>query len=104
MEKQELEQLSMMIIMYAGTSKADSEEAMDLALEGKFEEAEKMIASADENLRLSNLEHYKALQVDSQEGLNMNLLFIHAEDQMMGADTIMSIAKKFILLAKEIKK
>ncbi len=103
MEKSQLEQASMMIIMYAGTAKSDALDAMDLAIEGNYNDAYELIKSSEENLRLSNKEHFSVLQHDASGEVKMNILFIHAEDQMMAAETIITIVKKMMMLTKKLR-
>ncbi len=95
-------EIAMMIIMHAGTAKSHAVEAIDLSEQGKFKEAEVAISNAEEAYREAGKEHFKAIQIDSEEGMNINVLFIHAEDQMLNAETIILLAKRFIRVYKKI--
>lgn len=96
-------EIAMMIIMHAGTAKSLAVEAIDLADQGKFEEANKSIEEAEASYTEAAKEHFKAIQADSEDGgLNLNVLFIHAEDQMLNSETIIILAKKMIALHKKI--
>lgn len=98
-------EIAMMIIMHAGTAKSLAVEAIDLADEGKFDEAQKSIVDAEASYTEAAKEHFKAIQADSEEGgLKLNVLFIHAEDQMLNAETIIVLAKKMIKLHEKIAK
>ncbi len=101
MNKEQLAQISMMIITYAGTAKSLAIGSLDLVKEGNFVEAKEAIAQAEENLKLANQEHFKALQEDVSNGLKMDVLFIHSEDQLMNADTIVIMATKMIELFEQ---
>lgn len=98
-----LENISMMIIAYAGSAKSFALEAYDEAIEGNFDKAKELMKKASENLKLSNKEHFQTLSVSANGNLKLNVLFIHAEDQMMAAETIITLVEKMINLIKIIK-
>ena len=97
----ELEKISMMIITYAGISKSASIQAMDNAEKGL--PYKDLLESAEENLNKSHKEHFKAIKIDAEKGVNMNVLFIHAEDQMMNSETLFIIAKRMAGIYEKIK-
>lgn len=104
MTKEELAQLSMMIITYSGVSKSNALVAMDLAKERKFRDAKELLLSCDETMKLAAQEHFKAIQLDATNELKVDVLFIHAEDQMMNAESIVVMATKTIELFESILK
>lgn len=96
MSRDELAQISMMIITYAGTAKSMAIQSMDCIKEDDFDGAKELIKQAEENLKLANQEHFKALQADINNEIKMDILLIHAEDQFMNADTVVVMATKMI--------
>lgn len=96
-------EIAMMIIMHSGNAKSSAVEAIDFAENNQFLEANNSILKAEEDYRKAGQEHFKAIQIDSEkDGLKLNVLFIHAEDQMLNAETIIILAKKFINVYKKI--
>ncbi len=95
-----LEQHSMMIVTFAGVAKSAALEAIDLAEQGldykeKFQEAE-------DNLKLAGEEHFKVLALSANEEIKIDVLFIHAEDQMLNAETTLLLAKKIVKIYERI--
>lgn len=87
-----LDQISMMIITYAGTARSRSILMIDAAERG--EDIEPYIKEIEENIKLAGQEHHKVLTLSANEEVVPTILFIHAEDQMMSAETIFILAKK----------
>ncbi len=104
MADKNLESISMMIITYSGVARSSALNAIDMAEEGKFNESDELIKEADENIKLAGKEHYDALNLEINGELKVNLLLIHAEDQMLSAETAIALSKKVIKLWREIKK
>ncbi len=104
LNKEELANISMMLITYSGSAKSMAIEAITLAEEGKIIEAYEMLKTANEEYGLAGKEHYKALQEDSKDGLKMDILFIHAEDQYLNTETILILAEKFINVYEKSRK
>ncbi len=101
MENQ-VENISMMIITYSGTAKSCAMDAIEQAKKGDFENAKQLIDDANENQTLAAQEHFKALQMDIKGELKMNLLFVHSEDQMLNAETTISLAQEMIAIWNHI--
>ncbi len=101
MNKEELAQISMMLITYSGTAKSMAVEAIGLAEEGDIQGAEKMLEDAQAEYALAGKEHYKALTEDNERSITLDILFIHAEDQYLNTETIMILAEKFINIYKK---
>ncbi len=95
-----LDEISMMLITYAGTARSKSIELIDLAEKGK--DTESTIKEIEENLKLAGQEHFKILQLSASEEVKPTVLFLHAEDQMMNAETLFIVAKKFVKVYKNI--
>lgn len=95
-----LEQNSMMIITFAGMAKSNALEAIDAADEGKDYKA--LLEEAQNNLKLASDEHFKVLSASAEEDIKINVLFLHAEDQMLNAETTFQLAKKMIRMHEKI--
>ncbi len=99
-----VEEISMMIITHSGTAKSSAMEAINVARSGDFKCAKEMIIEANKSMHEAGKEHHKALQMDINGDLKINLLFIHAEDQMLNAETTITLSEEIIELWKHIKK
>ncbi len=93
MTRDELSKISMMVITYAGTAKSLVFEAITEFKNGNNEFALKNIQEAEQNLKLANQEHFKAISADAESPVILDILYVHAEDQLMAADTILLLAK-----------
>ncbi|MDO4538990.1 MAG: PTS lactose/cellobiose transporter subunit IIA [Coriobacteriales bacterium] len=104
---EELELTLFQIITAAGGSKSNYIGAIQLAKEGKFDEAEQLVKDGDEFLSQAHDPHAKLLAQEAQlavEGKNsadlVCLLLIHAEDQMMSCEVFKQMAVEFIEIYK----
>lgn len=96
MKTDESVQIAMMIITHSGTAKSLAVSALADMANKDFVSAKEKIAQAEESLRLGGQEHMKALQLDAEEKLKINVLLIHAEDQFMNAETTMTLVENLI--------
>ena len=86
------------IISNVGTAKSCYINAIHKAKEGDYEEGNKMYAEGHKA-------HVEMIQKEaSGESVETCLLLIHAEDQMMSAETFQVLAGEFIDLCKMINK
>ncbi len=104
MTKDKIAEISMEIIMYAGVAKSLMVEALNLAQESEYKEIDKMMAEADENLTEANKTHFKALQLDAEGKMTIDVLFIHAEDQFISTQMFFSTTSALIALHKKVDK
>lgn len=92
------------IISSAGSAKSNYIEAIQYAKERKFEQAEKLI---EEGMQVYNEGHGAHAQLIQDEAAgnetNPTLLLIHAEDQLMNAESFRIVAQEFINVYKEMK-
>ena len=99
-----LELISFQIISAVGTARSMYIEAIELAKQGKIEEARKMIKEGEEAFVQGHSAHAELIQKEAGgESVQANLLLIHAEDQLMSAEAFQIIAKHFIDLYESIK-
>lgn len=97
--REELSEVSMNIITYAGEAKSLAIEALrsfkNIGLEGALN----ILKKAKEKMNLAQNWHFKVLTIDSNEKLDkINVLFLHAEDQFLSADTIIILVEELINL------
>lgn len=98
-----IEIISCQLIAASGEAKSDYIEAISKAKKGEFEEAEKMIKEGDQVYLQGHEAHAKLIQLSAQEELDIPLLLVHAEDQMMGCETMKLHALDVIDLLKRIQ-
>lgn len=97
-----IELLSFQIISNVGDAKSLLFEALKAAREERFEEAEKLINDAEENLEEAHKFHVEMIQGEAQGKLvEVTLLLMHAEDQMMTTEMLKNITNEMILMHKK---
>lgn len=73
MDQSKMTETAFQIILYAGNGKSNAMEAIQVAKEGKFEEADKLIQAAGNEL--TNAHHYQtALLQDEAKGISRKLI------------------------------
>ncbi|MFF3021721.1 PTS lactose/cellobiose transporter subunit IIA [Gottfriedia sp. NPDC057948] len=101
MEQNEL--ICFQIISAVGSAKSMYLEAMVEAKNGDFEKAALLIEEGRDVFLKGHHYHAKLIQQEaSGEKTDINLLLVHAEDQMMSAETIKIMAEEFIGLYKKL--
>ncbi len=102
MSKEELTALNMELIAYVGAAKSCFIEAVDEALDGEVEEAEKLMAEGSESFNTGHQVHLKLLQaMASGEDMPLDLLTVHAQCQLMSAEDMKIIAEKVVKAIKD---
>lgn len=100
---QGLELICFEIISSVGAAKSSYIEAIQHAKAGDFAKATSSILEGDEQFQQGHHAHAKLIQQEANnEKVEVNLLLVHAEDQLMGADTIKIIALELIDILKKI--
>lgn len=90
------------IISAAGSAKSNYMEAMAAAREGHFEDIDRLMREGDEMYKQGHDIHLDLMGMqDSEQGLPISLILIHAEDQMMSAEQTRVMAEEFIALYKD---
>lgn len=100
-----LEKICFEIITHSGQAKANVMEAVDLSKQddSSEENIKKLVAEARENLKTAQNEHFKVLSKYAKDKKNIvNPLYMHAEDQMMSAETFLDFAVELIDTNKEL--
>lgn len=94
---EELEQICFEIISNVGVARSAYIEAIHLAKEGLWEEANNAIKKGDEAFTLGHLAHAVLIQKEANKiKMEVNLLLIHAEDQLMSAESFKILSELFI--------
>jgi PTS system cellobiose-specific IIA component len=98
-----LELISFKIIASVGNARGMFINAIRLAKKGKFKEAESNIKQGDEFMIEGHHAHMEVLTMQSNgEDIPFDLLLVHAEDQMMSAETTKIMAEEMIDLYKVV--
>lgn len=91
------------IISNVGAAKSCYIEAIHAAKEGDFEKAEELIKQGDEHYGEGHKVHVDMIQKEaSGESIPVSLFIVHAEDQMMNAETFQVLAREFMDICKKI--
>lgn len=99
------EMISCQIIAAVGSARGMFVEAIQQAKQGNFSEAENLIKQGEESMNEGHRAHMDVLtRFANQENIPFDLLLVHAEDQMMSAETIKIVAEEFISLYKNSSK
>ena len=76
--------------------------AIDLAGEGKIDEAEARVAEGEQFFLVGHAKHGEMIAQEAcGDHIDPSIILIHAEDQLMSAETFKILAGKFIDLAKK---
>ena len=98
-----LELVAFEIISNVGMGKSLAIEALRVARCGKDEEAEKKIEEAKDFLVQGHHSHASLIQKEAAgEKLEFSLMIMHAEDQLMCAETIKDLVIEIIEMHKEL--
>jgi len=96
MDKSNLE-VFMELIIHSGNGKSDAFEAIQLAKEGNFEQAEEKMAEAKTSLLQAHHVQTDMLTEEAKGNpMEVSLLAIHSQDHLMTAMTFMDLAKEII--------
>lgn len=99
-----LELICFQIISFAGEAKSAYMRAIHTAKAGNYEEAEKMIKEGSNVFLQAHKAHADLIQKEAAGDMTEtpNLLLIHAEDQLMAAETCKILAVELIDTYKRI--
>lgn len=98
-----MEDIIFSIISYGGDAKALAYEAIEASESGDFEKAQSLLAEADESLKVAHNTQTQ-MYTDEVNGHNkeVSLLLVHAQDHLMTAIEVRSLAERFIAINKRI--
>ncbi len=98
-----LELISFQIISAVGSARSNYIEAISCARNGEYERAEELIKEGDELFVGGHKAHAELIQQEaSGNKTEVQLLLVHAEDQLMAAESFGVLAKEFIEVYKKI--
>ena len=99
----DMESICFQIISNVGTAKSLLIEAMEIAREYNFDEAESKINEANSYIITAHKVHAQLIQQEAKgEKIPFSLLLMHAEDQLMSVETIKSLTNEIINLQKKL--
>ncbi len=92
------------LISHSGDAKSNCMEALALAREGKYVEAENKLKEAETSLSLAHKSQTELIQKEAGgEKIEVSLLLIHAQDHLMNSITVKDLAYEIIALNKKIE-
>lgn len=98
-----IELIAFNIISNVGTAKSMGIQALIKGREGKEKEAEKLLEEAASFLKEGHKSHAQLIQEEAKGNKQeLSLIFMHAEDQLMASEIILSLAKEMLYMQKEI--
>ena len=98
-----LEMTAFQIIAAVGTARSLYIEAIDLASEGRYDEARARIKEGQEAFNGGHAAHGELLtRFANNELPPMDILLTHAEDQLMSAEAFGILAERFIRLYEKV--
>lgn len=99
-----LELIAFEIISNVGMAKSLAIEALREVRAGKYDEASENLAKSSEYLIKGHHAHTELIQKEANgEKLEISLIIMHAEDQMMAAETIKSLVEEMIEMYKDLR-
>ena len=98
-------QAAMNVILHAGNARLKAEEAIEKAKEGNWEEADRLMAEAKEEIVESHATQTEIIQSEAAGVKHeINILFIHAQDTLMTIMSELKMSHQIIDLYKELRK
>ncbi len=99
-----MEMVAFNIISNVGMAKSLAMESLREVRKGNYKLAEQKMEEAEKFLVEGHHAHAELIQKEAAgEKLEFSLIILHAEDQMMSAETIKDLAKEMIDMYKELK-
>lgn len=98
----EMELVCFKMIAGAGEARTNFTNAIEESKKGNFKEAQELIERGDMAFNEGHLAHAQILQKEAAgEKTELNILLIHAEDQLMCSESFRFMAVEFIELYKQ---
>lgn len=92
-----MEEIIMNLIMFSGEARSLSMEAMQLAREGKIEEAKELLVKASEQLGEAHHSQTTLIQNEAAgKKTEVSLLLVHAQDHLMTSITLKDLATELV--------
>ena len=105
MEKKEiLENISFQMVSAVNEARSYYLQAVQAARARDFKEAQKLIEYGDDRYTAGHAAHTQLLQMEADGNITqVNMLIMHAEDQLMSAEAFKTIALEFIDVYKRFE-
>lgn len=95
--------VSMNIILYAGNARNDVMEALKCCEEENYDKAEELLKKANEDIIIAHKHQTETVQSEARgEDPIFSLLFAHAQDTLMTIKSEYEIAKRLVRIFKRI--
>ncbi len=95
------EQVSFQLILHSGNARSKIIHSLRVYREGNMEEAEKLIAEAEQDLSVAHDIHFQMVQKEAQgQKTEFGLLLIHSEDHLMSTLTMKELVKELLEIFK----
>jgi len=92
-----IELIAFNIISAVGEARSKLMQAIEISRDGQADEAEQLVAEANQLLTKGDQEHFKVITQESKDkNVDFSLLLVHAEDQLMAAEIIRDLAAQMI--------
>lgn len=102
MNREELSMLGFEIVAYAGDARSSLMTLLKEVRNGNFDNVEKHLKDADENLNLAHNAQTKILaQEAGGEQLDIGFIFIHGQDHLMTTLLLRELVQDFVELYKK---
>lgn len=99
----DLEEACFQIIASVGSAKSQYVEAVARAREGEFAKAREMVAAGEKDFLVGHDVHMSMLTADAAgTGTGLSLLLVHAEDQLMAAESQRLTSLELIALYERV--
>lgn len=99
----ELEQTSFSIIAAVGAARSNYIQAIHEAKAGNFDRADELIAEGEQLFVVGHDAHFSLIQKEAAgEQSEFALILMHAEDQLMSAESFGILAKEFVDVYRSI--
>ncbi|WP_369901816.1 PTS lactose/cellobiose transporter subunit IIA [Bacillus manliponensis] len=98
-----LETIAFHLILHGGNARSSAMEALQLAKQGEFKEAEIKLQEAENELKAAHNLQTELIQKEAGgEKTEPTLLMVHAQDHLMNAMTVKELVSEFIYLYRKI--
>lgn len=103
MEKEQIQSVAFQIILHSGNARTNIHEALELMKESEFDEAEKKLKEANEELLRAHRSQTDLLQrYAAGESVQTDIIMVHAQDHLMNTMTLKEIALEMLHLHQKI--
>jgi PTS system cellobiose-specific IIA component len=105
MEKDEVAQVAMQIILSAGNGRAEVKKGLVAMENGTFDEARTRLEQANREIAKAHHAQTDIIQGEAQgEDMPFMILFIHAQDTLMTAKSELNIAERLLAITQNLER